>query len=102
VGRLDFSNLFIVLRAGAKGPPPYSTPAEAQAAGAVTLNYGAFINTLIAFLIVAFAVFMLVKVVNRMYATPAPATPNTKPCPACTLPIPHLATRCPNCTSTVA
>jgi large conductance mechanosensitive channel len=102
VGRLDFANLFVVLKDGTKAAPPYATPAAARDAGAVTLNYGAFINTLIAFLIVAFAVFMVVKLVNKMYAKPAPATPNTKPCPACTLPIPHMATRCPNCTSAVA
>ena len=101
VGRLDFSNLFVLLKAGEKAPPPYATPAEAKAAGAVTLNYGAFINSVIAFLIVAGAVYVLVKIVNRTYAKPAPPTPNTKPCPACTLSIPLAATRCPNCTSAV-
>jgi large conductance mechanosensitive channel len=101
LGRVDFTNLFIVLKDGTKAPPPYATTAEAHAAGAVTLNYGAFINTLIAFLIVAFAVFVLVKIVSKAYAKPAPATPNTKPCPECTLSIPHMAKRCPNCTSAV-
>jgi large conductance mechanosensitive channel len=101
LGRLDFSNLLIVLKEGTK-PPPYATPAEAKAVGAVTLNYGAFINNVIAFLIVALAVFIIVRIANRMYAKPAPATPNTKPCPFCTLPIPLEAKRCPNCTATLA
>lgn len=104
LGRLDFSNLMIVLKASPnpQTPPPYPTPAQAKAAGAVTLNYGAFINNIIAFLIVALAVFMIVRIANRMYAKPAPATPNTKPCPFCTLTIPLEATRCPNCTATIA
>lgn len=101
VGRLDFSNLFVVLKDGPKAPPPYATIAQAHDAGAVTLNYGAFINTIIAFLIVAGAVFMLVRVVSKLYAKPAPASPNTKACPECTLPIPMGAKRCPNCTSAV-
>jgi len=99
VGRLDFSNLFLTLHAGTKAPPPYATPAEAKAAGAVTLNYGAFINNVIAFLIIALCVFMIVRLMNRMYAKPAPVTETTKPCPRCTLGIPIAATRCPNCTS---
>ena len=102
VGRLDFSNLFLVLHDGAKAPPPYATPAEAKAAGAVTLNYGAFVNNVIAFLIIALCVFMIVRLMNRMYAKPAPAPASTKPCPRCTLPIPIPATRCPNCTSEIA
>lgn len=102
VGRLDFSNLFVVLKDGTKTPPPYETIAQAHDAGAVTLNYGAFINNVIAFLIVAAAVFMIVRAVNKMYAKPAPATANTKPCPECTLPIPIDAKRCPNCTAVVA
>ena len=102
VGRLDFSNLFVTLHAGAKAPPPYATPAEAKAAGAVTLNYGAFINNVIAFIIVAGCVFLIVRMMNRMYAKPVPASPTSKPCPRCTLQIPLTATRCPNCTSDVA
>jgi large conductance mechanosensitive channel len=102
VGRLDFSNLFLVLHEGTKAPAPYATPAEAKAAGAVTLNYGSFINTVIAFLIVAACVFMLVRAMNRMYSKPVPVTPTTKPCPRCTMAIPLAATRCPNCTSDVA
>src|SRR3954469_1209490 len=72
IGRLDFANLFVVLKAGEKAAPPYATVAEAHAAGAVTLNYGAFINNLVGFLIVAAAIFMMVRVMNRIYARPAP------------------------------
>ena len=98
-GGIDFSNQFILLKAGAKAPPPYPTPAAAHAAGAVTLNYGAFINAILAFLIVAAAVFVLVRIVSKLYQKPAPPTSNTKPCPLCTMPIPLAARRCPNCTS---
>ena len=101
LGHIDFSNLFVLLKEGTT-PGPYPTPAQAKAAGAVTLNYGAFINTIIAFLIVALAVFVIVRMVSKLYAKPAPAAPNTKPCPRCTLPIPLTATRCPNCTSDIA
>jgi large conductance mechanosensitive channel len=99
VGRLDFTDLFILLHAGTKAPPPYATAAEAKAAGAVTLNYGAFINNIVAFLIVAAAIFMVVRIATRLYAKPAPVTPSTKPCSFCTMTIPLAATRCPNCTS---
>jgi large conductance mechanosensitive channel len=99
---LDFSNQFILLRAGEKAPPPYTTPAAAHAAGAVTLNYGAFINTVLAFLIVAMAVFMVVRLMNRLYKRPAPPPPDTKPCPFCAMNIPMAAKRCPNCTSDLA
>jgi large conductance mechanosensitive channel len=102
LGKVDFSNLFIVLKDGIKAPPPYTTPAVAKEAGAVTLNYGAFINNIIAFIIVAMAVFLIVRVVSRWYAKPAPATPTTKPCPFCTLSIPLAAKRCPNCTAEIA
>ena len=99
LGHVDFSNLFVLLKDGTKAPPPYATPAEAQAAGAVTLNYGAFVNNVIAFLIIALAVFIIVRMVSRLYAKPAPVTENTKACPRCTMSIPKAATRCPNCTS---
>jgi large conductance mechanosensitive channel len=98
LGNVDFSNLFVVLKGGPKAPPPYSTLAEAHAAGAVTLNYGIFINTVIAFIIVAFAVFLLVRAANRMMP-PAAEAPNTKDCPYCRMAIPVGATRCPQCTS---
>ena len=101
-GKLDFSARYILLKAGEKAPPPYATPAEAKAAGAVTLNYGAFINNIITFLIVALAIFILVRMVNKLYAQPAPPTPDTKPCPRCTLTVAKAATRCPHCTSDLA
>jgi large conductance mechanosensitive channel len=99
LGNVDFSNLFVLLKEGPKGPPPYSTVAEAHAAGAVTVNYGLFINSIITFLIVAFAVFLLVRAANRMMPHEAAAAPSTKDCPYCKMPIPTAATRCPQCTS---
>ena len=75
LGNVDFSNLFMLLKAGAKAPRPYATLAEAQAAGAVTMNYGLFINSVITFLIVAFAVFLLVRAANRLKPQEAPAAP---------------------------
>lgn len=101
-GGADFRDKFLVLKDGATATGPYPSFTAAKAAGAVTLNYGAFINTIITFLIVALAIFMLVRVVNRMAKRPAPPAPNTKPCPFCTMVIPLAATRCPNCTSELA
>jgi len=98
-GGLDFSNQFWLLKAGTKAPPPYATPAAAHDAGAVTLNYGAFLNNIITFLIVALAVFALVRALNRLHRQPAPPTPDTKPCPYCTMTVSRQATRCPHCTS---
>ncbi len=94
LGRLDFSNLFISLSGR-----PYASLKAAQDAGAATLNYGLFINTVIDFLIVAFAIFLLIKQVNRLKRTAAPAAPTTKPCPFCCSAIPLAAVRCPQCTS---
>ncbi len=103
LGRVDFSNLFWLLKAGEKAPPPYYSLAEAQAAGAVTLNYGAFINTVVSFIIVAFAVFLLIRAINSMrrrMEAPKPGAPaTTKECQYCFSKIPVKATRCPNCTS---
>ena len=101
-GGADFNSHYVLLKAGEKVGPPYATIAAAKEAGAVTLNYGAFFGTILAFLIVALAVFMLVRVVNKLYASPAPATPDMKPCPFCALSIPIAASRCPNCTSQLA
>jgi large conductance mechanosensitive channel len=97
LGGADFTNNFIVL----KGPAgaAYATLDAAQKAGAVTWNYGLFINTIINFLIVAFAVFLVVKAYNRTKKAPAPAPANTKECPFCISTIPLKAKRCPNCTS---
>lgn len=101
LGKVDFSALFAVLKEGTT-PPPYTTVAAAQEAGAVTLNYGLFINNVITFLIVAWAVFMLVKALATMQrkeaAAPA-AAPTTKACPYCFAEIDIRATRCPQCTS---
>jgi large conductance mechanosensitive channel len=99
LGNVDFSDLFVMLKEGAKSPAPYASLADAQAAGAVTVNYGLFINSIITFLIVAFAVFLLVRAANRMKPEEATAAPATKDCPYCRMPIPVGATRCPQCTS---
>jgi large conductance mechanosensitive channel len=98
-GGIDFSNMFVLLKAGAKAPAPYASLADAKAAGAVTVNYGVFINAVIAFLIVAFCVFLLVQAVAKLHKAPPPAPPNTKDCPYCKRAIPKDATRCPECTS---
>ena len=101
-GGLDFSNQFLLLKEGTKAPAPYATPAAAHDAGAVTLNYGAFLNNVLTFLIVALAIFVIVRLVNRLYRQPAPPTPDTKPCPYCTMSVSLKATRCPHCTSELA
>ena len=109
LGNVDFSNLFVVIRQGAKIAGPYASLADAQAAGAATFNYGLFINTLISFLIIAFAVFMIDRVFNnarkamdkKKAAAVVAAAPTTKDCPFCATAIPLKATRCPNCTSEI-
>jgi large conductance mechanosensitive channel len=98
LGGVDFSDLFVILKQGTT-PGPYPTLAAAQAAGAVTVSYGVFLNSVISFLIVAFAVFLLVKGVNRLQPEPPPAEPTTKECPRCCSKIPIKANRCPQCTS---
>lgn len=97
LGNVDFSNFFFVLKAG-KVPAPYATLAEAKAASAVTLNYGLFINIIVTFLIVAFAVFLLIKQINALKREEPPA-PTTKECTFCLSAVPLKATRCPHCTS---
>ena len=99
LGNVDFSDLFVLLKAGTKSAPPYATLAEAQAAGAVTVNYGLFVNAVITFLIVAFAVFLLVRTANRLRPQEAPVAPSTRECPYCRMAIPLGASRCPQCTS---
>ena len=96
LGGVDFSNLFVVL-----GDGTYASLADAQKAGAATVNYGVFLNKLINFLIVAFVLFMVVKAMNRMKReAPAPApAPTEKECPQCATSIPIKAKRCPHCTS---
>lgn len=98
LGKVDFSNLYINL-----GPTDYASLQEAQAAGAPTLNYGNFINNIITFLIVAFAVFLLLKQINRFRrAADDSATPTTQACPHCVMMIPLGSRRCPHCTSELA
>jgi large conductance mechanosensitive channel len=100
LGNVDFANLFVVLKSGAT-PGPYASLADAQAAGAVSVNYGVFFNTIISFVIVAFCVFMLIRSINKMKreAEAPPAAPTTKECPYCYSVIPIKATRCGFCTS---
>ncbi|GJQ23980.1 MAG TPA: large conductance mechanosensitive channel protein MscL [Candidatus Brocadia sapporoensis] len=95
LGRVDFSNLFVNLSG-----THYGSRAEAQAAGVATIGYGAFINTIIDFLIVAFAIFMLIRVINKVtQPKPVAAPAKTKECSFCISPVPIKATRCPFCTS---
>lgn len=94
IGHVDFSNFFISL-----SRDHYNTIAEAKKAGVVTINYGNFVNTVIEFLIVAFAVFLLIKWVNHLLPKAPPTPPTTKECSYCKMSIPLAATRCPNCTS---
>jgi large conductance mechanosensitive channel len=103
LGGVDFSNIFLVIKQGSAAGP-FATLAEAQKAGAVTINFGMFLNTIISFLIVAFAIFMVVKGMNNLKRKEeaAPAEPTTKDCSRCFTEIPIKATRCPHCTSELA
>ena len=96
LGQVDFSDLYLNLTGAT-----YSSLAAAKEAGAATINYGVFINNVIGFLIIAVAVFVLVRVVNRLKQAPSPLPPETRPCPFCLTAIPRKATRCPACTSQV-
>ena len=100
LGNVDFSNLFIVLKQGAV-EGTFATVAEAQKAGAVTLNYGLFANTIISFIIVAFSVFLLIRALNKLKREEEapPEEPTTKECPHCLSTLPIKATRCAHCTS---
>lgn len=101
MGGVDFTEFFIVLKEGSI-PPPYPTISAAQEVGAVTLNYGLFINTAISFAIVAFAVFILIRYINKLKRPdikPEPVAPSVKKCEYCLSDIPVAATRCPHCTS---
>ncbi len=102
LGNVDFSNMFMVLKEG-KVAGPYETVAAAKTAGAVTLNYGVFFNTIISFLIVAFAVFLVIRNVNRLKRKEEvpPTAPTTKECPYCISVIPIKAVRCPHCTAEI-
>jgi len=107
LGRADFSDLFILLREGAKVQAPYATLKDAQAAGAVTINYGMFVNNVLAFLIVALSMFAIIRLMTRVEATledafgaeKPPEEPPNKMCPFCRSVIPFRAIRCPACTS---
>ncbi len=100
LGGVDFSNLFLVVKDGATAGP-YNALADAQAAGAVTINYGVFMDNVVSFLIVAFAVFLLIKGINTMRREEEapPAEPTEKDCKFCCTSIPIKATRCPHCTA---
>jgi large conductance mechanosensitive channel len=102
LGGVDFANFFVVLREGTR-PGPYLAVSDAKAAGAVTLNFGLFLNAVIGFLIVAFAVFLLVRGINTMRRRlEGPPPTATKECQYCATNIPSKATRCPQCTSQLA
>ena len=96
LGKVDFSSLFISLSG-----KTFASLAEAKAAGAPTINVGLFINTLLDFVIVAFALFLVIRQMNRLKKEPAPAAPSTKECPHCLSAIPVKATRCAHCTSAI-
>ena len=98
LGGVDFAELFTVIKQGVPAGP-YTTLVDAQAAGAVTVNYGVFINTIISFIIIAFAVFMMIRQINKMKREEPAPEPDTKECPYCFSTIPIKATRCGYCTS---
>ena len=97
-GGLDFSNKFLILRVAKDGSTAFNTPADAAKAGAITWNYGNFITLVINFLIVALAIFLVVRIINQLRQPPEKPA-DTKDCPACAMKIPIKATRCPHCTS---
>jgi large conductance mechanosensitive channel len=97
IGRIDFKNLFVALNGQS-----YASLADAQKAGAPTLNYGVFLNTVLEFFIIAFVIFLMVRQINRLKTpAPTPPTPEARDCPFCISRIPLKATRCPQCTSEV-
>ena len=98
LGGVDFANQFVLLKAGTP-PGPYASLEQAKEAGAVTVNYGAFLNNVVSFLLVAFAVYLVVRVINRLRRQEPAPDPTTKACPFCATDIPKAAVRCPHCTS---
>lgn len=105
LGNVDFSNFFVVLKEGSKQVGPYVSVSAAKAAGAVTLNIGLFVNAMVSFTIIAFAIFILVKSINRLKREEAPTPPppaDVKECPYCLSSIPSKASRCPHCTSNLS
>ncbi len=104
MGKVDFSNWFIVLKQGGTVPGPYDSLSAAQAAGATTINIGNFLNAIISFVIVAACIFVLIKMINKinkLKKQDAAAAPTAKKCPYCCTDIPLAAVRCPNCTSEI-
>ena len=99
LGKVDFTNLFVVLRDGTKAGPPYTTLAEAKAAGAVTMNYGMFLSNIVTFLIVALVVYLMIRSVTRLGPKKADAPATTKDCPYCLSKIPLKANKCAFCTA---
>jgi large conductance mechanosensitive channel len=99
LGNVDFANLFVVLKEGAKAAGPYATLADAKAAGAATLNYGVFISTIVTFLIVGFVVYLMVRSITRLGPKKVEAAPTTKDCPYCLSKIPLRAGKCAFCGS---
>jgi len=99
LGGVDFANKFLVLKQGAKAAAPYASLADAKDAGAVTLNYGMFVNQLVVFLIIAACIFLIVRAVARLQGPPPAAPPATTACSFCATEIPVAAKRCPHCTS---
>ena len=102
LGNVDFSNLFVTLKQGA-GAGPYTTVAQAKGGGAVILSYGAFLNTVVSFVIVSFSIFLVIKGINKLkreQEAPSPV-PATKGCPFCLSAIPIKATKCAYCTSSL-
>ncbi len=100
-GGMDFSDQSVLLRAGDPAGP-YASLEQAKTAGAVTVNYGLLVNSVVSFVLVAFAVFLVVRAVNRMRRQEPPPAPDTKSCPFCKTDIPLGAVRCPHCTSELA
>ncbi len=107
-GQAEFSDMFWLLKAGSEAPPPYATLADAQAVGAVTVNYGLFINNVVAFLIIAVVMFLLIRAINKLdeeieqelgFGQEVEGQPTSKKCPYCISTVPRRATRCPQCTS---
>ena len=101
MGKVDFANLMFVLKEGDKAPGPYATMAKAQEAGAVAIGYGQFINTVIAFLIIGFVLFLIIRSVNKLMPPPPPPAVDTRECPKCMSMISKKASRCAHCTSEV-
>ena len=104
LGGLDFTNLFLLLKAGSTSSPPYASLTDAREAGAVTISYGVFINTVVSFVIVAAVMFLLIRSINQLtkQEEASPEEPTTKDCPFCLSTIPIKASRCAHCTSDLA